>query len=134
MSGPPQYPTLRPPTDGQRLLARYMEEEQLEGHIASLVAALGGLFYHTRDSQRSAAGFPDDVLWLPSRPDVLIIAELKRDAYHKPRWSPEQLTWRAALEGVSRLEYYAWEPIHWLTGTIEAALTGSEGRSRAQLR
>ncbi len=119
----PLYPMFREPTEGQRLLARWMTEEALEAHVAQLVGALGGLFYHTRDSRRSPAGWPDVALWVPQRPDVLIASELKRDGYHRPKWSDDQQAWRGALEGVTRFEYYAWEPVHWLTGTIVAALT-----------
>ncbi len=125
MSRPTVYPYLREPSNGQRIVARFVEEEALEADIAALVAARGGRFYHTRDSRRSPFGWPDVALWTPARPNTLILSELKRDEYHKPRWTDDQLAWRRILEDCTTLEYYAWGPLHLSTGTIDWTLEGA---------
>ena len=51
-----------------------MTEAQLQDAIVQMARVLGWLVYHTFDSRRSAAGFPDLVMVRNGR---LIFAELK---------------------------------------------------------
>ncbi len=104
------------PTGAQLLIAKQMSEAELLEAIAegrdSLVKALGGMYYHPRRSDRSVKGWPDLVIWVPIRPRVLVLAELKATA---GRWEPEQLDWRGILEQIGgNVEYRAWRPIDWL--------------------
>jgi hypothetical protein len=78
-----------------------MTEAQFQAQVVQLAGLLGWSWYHTHDSRRSPAGFPDLVLWHPG--DVIrergvrgperrvnarfLLAELKTD---KGRLSPEQ--------------------------------------------
>ena len=106
----------------QEGMARAMSEGDLQASIEQAARTLGFLAYHTRDSRRSAAGFPDLVL---VKGGVLILAELKRqDA--KP--TGDQLAWLRALglvesraasanaAGVVRVRL--WRPLDWLRGKI----------------
>lgn len=75
-----------------------------ETDVQSTIVDLAGLrrwsVYHTYDARRSAAGFPDLVLWR----DRVVYAELKRVG-EKPR--PSQ---RVALDGLASAgaEVYLW--------------------------
>ncbi len=65
--------------------------------------------YHTHDSRRSPAGFPDLVL---ARRGRIIFAELKTD---KGRLMPKQLEWMATLQTVEVetdgiVSAYIWRP------------------------
>ena len=69
------------------------------------VANLGQwLIYHTYDSRRSQAGFPDLVLTLGGR---VIFAELKTQ---KGRLRPTQRDWLDALSICNGVEAYLWRP------------------------
>jgi hypothetical protein len=52
------------------------------------------LAYHTHDSRRSAAGFPD---WIFARPGRLVALELKTE---RGRVRPEQAAWIGVLDSV----------------------------------
>lgn len=88
----------RPPV----LFATVTEEDFL-GHVTQLAHVFGWLPYHTRDSRRSAAGFPDLVL---VRGDRLIFAELKTIT---GKVSNAQETWIARLRETP-VEVYVWRP------------------------
>jgi hypothetical protein len=82
-----------------------LAEEELLGKVRSLALANGWLFYHTRDSRRSEAGFPDCVLVKPGR---LIFAELK-SAKGKPTHAQE--VWLSLLaHSVPGVVCYLWRP------------------------
>ena len=61
------------------------------------------MYYHTHDSRRCIAGFPDLVLAKAGR---LIFAELKNQ---KHKASDEQIRWLIAL-GNTGAESYLWRP------------------------
>ena len=68
-------------------------------------AQLGGwLVYHTYDSRRSQAGFPDLVMVRSGR---VIFAELKAE---KGRIRPEQQMWLDELKKSDAVETYLWRP------------------------
>lgn len=78
-------------------------EATFQRSIIGLAEMYGWLVYHTHDSRRSEAGFPDLTM---ARGDRLILAELKtKDG----RMSDAQKTWRAAIEN-GPAEYYLWRP------------------------
>jgi hypothetical protein len=84
-----------------------MTEKEFQSQVLELAEATGWLCYHTYNSQRSQAGFPDLVLVRGHR---LIFAELKRE---KGRLSESQRTWLAALEETA--ETHVWRPSDWDT-------------------
>jgi hypothetical protein len=73
-----------------------MSEKEFQAQVVQLATYYGWRVYHTHDSRRSAAGFPDLVL---VRPPELIFAELKTE---KGRIRPEQADWLADLEAVAQ--------------------------------
>jgi len=79
--------------------------------VTELATLAGWLVYHTYDSRRSQAGFPDLVL---ARADTLIFAELKTD---KGRIRPSQRAWLDRLGAIAtqqpNIEVYLWRPKDW---------------------
>ena len=53
-----------------------LTEKQWQQQVIDLARLYGWRYYHTFDSRRSAAGFPDLVLFRPGR---FLMAELKTD-------------------------------------------------------
>jgi len=70
-------------------------EKEWQSTVLDLATLGGWRSYHTFDSRRSAAGFPDLVL---VRPPELIFAELKAE---KGRTTPEQEAWLEDLATVA---------------------------------
>jgi hypothetical protein len=66
-------------------------ERELQAAIVQAAGLGGWLCYHTHDSRRSAAGYPDITLVRGSK---LIFAELKSD---RGRLTAEQRAWLGAL-------------------------------------
>lgn len=94
-----------------------MTERHLQDNIVRLAKLLGWLCYHTHDSRKSTAGFPDLVLVRQYRqPGRALFAELKTE---RGRLSPAQETWCHALGA------HIWRPSDWLDGTIERVLRGA---------
>jgi hypothetical protein len=91
-----------------------MTEAQLQAAVIELAQMLGYRTYHTHDSRRSTAGFPDLVM---VRWEHLIFAELKSET---GKISPEQAKWLDDLRLVA--DAFLWRPHHWLDGTIEKVL------------
>ena len=89
--------------------------------VTDLATLTHWLCYHTYDSRRSQAGFPDLVL---ARGEHLIFAELKTN---RGRVRPAQREWLDVLsnlaEGQARISVYLWRPRDW-DGIVEI-LTGS---------
>lgn len=85
-------------------ICKSMTERVWERHVEELAAALGYRFYHTRDSRRSVAGFPDLVLIRPPRPPIY--AELKTE---RGKVSPAQQEWIWDLQS-GGCEVYVWRP------------------------
>lgn len=75
-------------------------EKQIQSAIVDIARLLGWRVYHTFDSRKSEAGFPDLVLVR----DRVIYAEVKRSG-QKPR--PSQVDWLNALSRAGA-EVYLW--------------------------
>lgn len=88
------------------LLWRQMPEDELEEFIRDMAKTYGWKRYHTRRSQHSEAGWPDDVL---VRGGDMIIAENKREGT-RYRPSPAQQEWLDALRQVQRIHVDFWQP------------------------
>jgi hypothetical protein len=81
-----------------------MTEAQFQAQVVQLAGLLGWSWYHTHDSRRSPAGFPDLVLWR----ERVIFAELKRE---NGRLSHAQVDVGNALRRAGA-EAYCWRPSH----------------------
>ena len=92
---------------------RKTEEEELQENIIKLAKLYRYLAYHTYDSRRSAAGFPDLVLARPG--EQPIFAELKST---NGKLTPAQAAWKEALAP----HWHLWRPSDWMDGTIERTL------------
>ena len=92
-----------------------VSEAELQRCILQLATACGWTTYHTYDSRRSNAGYPDLTLVRPPR---LMFVELKSE---KGKWRPMQEKWLELLRACN-VEAYAWRPHDWRDGTIEAVL------------
>ena len=97
--------------------ARAFSEDQLQSQITEAATVLGWLWYHTHNSRRSPAGFPDLVL---VRGDRVIFAELK--VWNK-KPTEKQERWLGALDATAA-EVYVWRPQDWLDGTVRDVLMG----------
>lgn len=80
-----------------------LSERQWQQLVIDFARIHGWRHYHTHDSRRSAAGFPDLVL---VRGAELVFVELKSE---KGRLSAEQELWLLAL-GATGAEVHAWRP------------------------
>ena len=94
-----------------------MTEAELQKAVIELAQTFKWRVYHTHDSRRSQAGFPD----LCMVREAIIFAELKSE---KGKIRPEQQEWIDALWNASgtSTEVYVWRPADWLSGAIEMAL------------
>lgn len=109
-----------------------MTEQELQLAILELAGALRWRSYHTHDSRRSAAGFPDLVLVSHTR-HRLVFAECKSAT---GKLSAAQQLWLSDLEAAGGTAYdpgsltfqrpipevYVWRPSDWLDGSIERVL------------
>ena len=93
--------------DAAEFVAEQMTEAELLEQVKTVALTYGWRLYHTFDSRRSAAGFPDLVL---ARPPRVIFAELKRE---NGRLTIPQQMWGDYLEQCSGVEYYLWRPSDW---------------------
>jgi hypothetical protein len=94
----------RPPSvPGQVALA--VSEKEWQAQIIELAELYGWFVYHTYDSRRSAAGWPDLVLARPTTGE-LIYVELKTD---KGRVTKAQQTWLRILQDCNQ-ETHVWRP------------------------
>lgn len=92
-----------------------MSEAQLQQAVLDLARWLKLYAYHTRDSRRSAKGFPDLVI---AGPGGLIFRELKTDS---GTWTIDQKAWGHALV-VARADFDTWRPADWHAGRIRLQL------------
>ena len=86
-----------------------VSEKAFQQAVVRLAKERGWLVYHTHDSRKSPAGYPDLTLArLPGkdRPGELVIAELKVDA----PLTIEQEVWLATLSHVTQTRTYLWRP------------------------
>jgi len=88
------------------LLWRQMPEDDLEEFIREMAKAHHWMRYHTRRSQHSESGWPDDVL---VRGGDMIIVENKREGT-RYRPSAAQQQWLDALRQVQRIHVDFWQP------------------------
>lgn len=95
------------------LIARDMKEATLQAQIIGTATRLGWLSYHTHDSRRSTAGYPDLHLVHPGR-RISALVELKTQ---KGRLTPEQQRWLTALAEAG-VNVAVWRPILMTTGVI----------------
>lgn len=87
-----------------------MSEAQLQDQVLRLAELCGWtLRYHTWNSQRSEAGYPDLTLCRP-RDGRLLIVELKRDGRHP---TVDQRAWLDGLETVKHFDVKLWRPADW---------------------
>ena len=97
-----------------------IKEDDFLATVTELALLCGWLVYHTYDSRRSQAGFPDLVL---ARADKLIFAELKTA---KGKVRDAQILWLDTLGAMANtqpnVEVYLWRPKDW--AGIERILTG----------
>jgi len=90
-----------------------MAETKLQSKVQEYAVRKGLLHYHTHNSERSEAGFPDSVIvgnWVMYR-------ELKSDS-DSAAVSKEQRKWIQALEAVG-VDVDVWWPIDWEKGRIQ---------------
>jgi hypothetical protein len=91
-----------------------MTEEQLLASVIELAGWLKLLSYHTRDSRRSAPGFPDLVL-VGSR---VLFRELKSS---KGKVTEDQYRWIEALDAAGE-DVDVWRPFDWDSGRVKTEL------------
>jgi len=96
-----------------------MTEAELLAAVKKLAMLTGWVPYHTHDSRRSDAGFPDLVL-VNVRQRRIVYAELKGP---RGRLRPQQGVWLGILRAVGA-ETALWRPEQWLDGTIARVLKG----------
>ena len=101
----------------EQLVAGQMTEQVLQTQVEQAAKVLGWRGYHTHDSRRSQAGFPDLVLVRGNR---LIFAELKtqkgRVAAAQQAWL-DDLTLLASWSSAA-VEVYVWRPIDMVNGSL----------------
>lgn len=88
-----------------------MTEKELDGQIRLIARDLGLLLYHTFDSRRSRAGFPDLVV---AGPHGVLFRELKAD---RGILSKAQKQWGVTLTQ-GGADYNVWWPADLLSGRI----------------
>jgi hypothetical protein len=125
MSDVPNLQTSSKGIKGRRMVAKpkprkrrwpYVLERDFQATLIAYAQLAGWTIYHTYDSRRSEAGFPDLTMVRGVR---LIFAELKS---HKGNLTPEQASWLQQLSGVPSVEAYVWRPLDW--PEIERVLRG----------
>ena len=90
---------------GRNELYATVTEKQFHQQIVQAAHLCGWMLYHTYDSRRSEAGYPDDTLVHPVSGDFFLIEEKTE----KGRLSPAQKRWIAALEA-SHIEVHVYRP------------------------
>lgn len=84
------------------------DEKDFQNAVLKEAAKLGWLCYHTHDSRKSRAGFPDLTMVRRQR---VIFAELKSAT---GKLDAAQETWREVLEAVGgNVTYCLWRPADW---------------------
>lgn len=83
-------------------------EKGFASGVIQLARMSGHLCYHTYDSRRSAAGFPDLVIVKAGKP--AIFAELKTQTGTR---TPAQIEWGDELLATPGSEYKLWRPASW---------------------
>lgn len=94
-----------PPVDNAA--GAHISERSWQGTVLDLFRFHGWRCYHTHDSRRSAAGFPDLVCVHPQR--GCVFCELKRET---GRLSPSQTEWLDALSAAGQ-RVFVLRPSSW---------------------
>src|SRR5262245_22835713 len=99
-----------------------MTESELESAVRRILASLGPrvLAYHTHNSRRSCAGFPD---WVFTGPGGCIFRELKRES---GRLTGAQQEWLETLV-LAGVNVAVWRPADLLSGRVAAELAAVAG-------
>lgn len=123
-------------SDIDKMAAKAMSEGELQANLEKLCFMRGLFYYHTHDSRRSPAGFPDTVILSTRLRVFILLAELKSE---KGRLKPDQKIWGEALKIIERatpfVKYRVWRPRHWIDGTIfNDLLKGEETNGREKDR
>jgi hypothetical protein len=87
-------------------LTEAMTEVELQRAVVEAATLHGWLWYHTHDSRRSNAGFPDLILIHPKH-HWLLVVELKS---MKGRTSAHQRQWLEAFSSIERWSVSIWTP------------------------
>jgi len=85
-------------------LLPYVTHKQLQDAVIKWATLRGWRHYHTQDSRKSVAGFPDLTMVRLSR---VIFAEIKTE---RAKATPTQQEWLDELEGTGKVETYLWKP------------------------
>jgi hypothetical protein len=96
-------------------------EAQLQQAVIDVARFYGWLHYHTHDSRRSVAGWPDLFLVHP-RTGEIVVAELKATS---GRVSHAQQEWIDAFAAAG-VVVNVWRPSHLTGGQVARALTPSD--------
>ncbi len=89
-----------------RVKSLKLTEKEFQAQVIQLAKLRGWMVYHTHDSRRSTAGFPDLVL---VRPPLLIFVEVKLIGKYP---SSAQQTWLNALLAANQ-HASVWRPSDW---------------------
>jgi hypothetical protein len=117
-SSSPLMPASISTAEYHAMQAAVMTEDQLQQLVTVHANRYGWLVYHTHDSRRSQAGYPDLHLVHVGR-KLTLFRELKS---MKGAVRPAQKVWLAALETVGS-DAAIWRPIDWFDGTISEQLS-----------
>ena len=93
--------------DVRALINSTLTEAQYQAQIVKAAKAHGWMVYHTYDSRRSTAGFPDLVLVRPPR---LLFAEIKLE---KEPVTPSQYEWLTGLKECGEVYAIVVRPSGW---------------------
>ena len=96
-----------------------LSEKAFQAEVVKLAEANGWQVYHTWDSRRSPAGFPDLVMLCGP---ALVFAELK---VAKNTTTPAQEEWLEGLAKVPHVRVRRWRPEHWAEICAELTAEGS---------
>lgn len=101
---------------------RLLTEKQWQAQVEQLARLIGWMCYHTWNSMRSSAGFPDIVM---VKGNEIIFVELKTN---KGKLTPQQVKWLDALCAAGQ-RVYVWRPND--LNEVRSVLTGvSNGNPR----
>lgn len=98
-------------------VAAAMTEAVLQQKVEEMAARLGWRGYHTHDSRRSDAGFPDLVLL---RRGVHVVRELKTE---RGRVTPQQQAWLDDYQQAG-VDACVWRPLDLIERRVEKTLMG----------
>ena len=110
---PPPLPPDTPP------LPPEMPESEFQGRVIALAYAAGWSIYHTYDSRRSVAGFPDLLMLHPTHGQL--VAKLKSQT---GELTPQQSIWLLAFMQAGQ-QAAIWRPADLASGLIARWLAGA---------